>query len=326
MLAFTTRRLLQGIPLLFGVVTLMFFLLQLAPGDPITAIIGDYPASPAYIEQITEQYRLDDPIWVRYWSYISQVFTLNLGTSLATHTPVLELIFDRLGNTLLLTVTAMVVAAALGLALGVFAGVSRSSVWDHLVTGTAVGSISIPAFWLGQILILIFAINFGLLPAQGMQSIRGNLEGWDHIVDVARHMILPVLCLAMREIGVIARIVRTSVHEVLNTSYVEVARAKGFTRKRIIRRHVIRNALLPAVTVIGYNFGFVLAGSVLVETVFGWPGMGQLLYESIRNRDNAVTIGIVLLIAVVVVVVNLITDIVYGLIDPRIRAGAMKGR
>ncbi|SEE70094.1 ABC transporter permease [Jiangella alba] len=325
MLRFTARRLLHAVPLLFGVVTLMFFLLQLAPGDPIQALIGDYPATPEYIAQVTEAYGLDQPLLVRYWEYLQQIFTLNLGESLAGRVPVADLIADRLGNTLILTITAMTFAAIVGVAVGVWAGVSRSRALDHLVTGVAVGSLSIPMFWLGQMLVLVFAIKLSVLPSQGMYSTRSTAEGLDRLPDLLTHLLLPALVLAMREIGVVARIVRTSVHDVLTLPYVETARAKGFSRATIIRRHVVRNSLLPAVTVIGYNFGFVLAGSVLVETVFGWPGMGQLLYESIRNRDNAVTIGIVLLIAVAVVVVNLITDLVYGLVDPRIRVGAGAG-
>ena len=325
MARFVLRRLLHGIPLVFGVVTLVFFLLEIAPGSPLQALIGDYPATPAYIEQVTERYGLDDPLPVRYWHYLTQVFTLDLGQSLANRLPVTELIGDRLGNTLILTGTAMVIAAVVGISLGVWAGVSRSRVIDHLVTGTAVGSLSIPMFWLGQIAILLFAIQLGLMPSQGMYSIRSSAEGLDRFGDLLLHLTMPALVLAMREIGVVSRIVRTSVHETLTMPYVETARAKGFSRQRIIRRHVVRNSLMPAITVIGYNVGFVLAGSVLIETVFGWPGMGQLLYESIRNRDNAVTIGIVLLIAVVVVVVNLVTDLVYGLVDPRIRVGSTTG-
>ncbi len=326
MLRYVAHRLLHAVPLLFGVITLVFFLLQLAPGDPIQALVGDYPASPEYIAQVTEQYGLDQPLLVRYWHYLQQVLTLDLGESLANRVPVAELIVDRLGNTLVLTVTAMVLASVIGIGLGVWAGVSRSSLLDHLVTGTAVGSLSIPMFWLGQLMILIFAINLQLLPSQGMYSTRSTATGFARFSDLLAHLLLPVLVLAMREIGVVSRIVRTSVHETLTKPYVETAQAKGMSRRQIIRKHVVRNSLLPAITVIGYNFGFVLAGSVLVETVFGWPGMGQLLYESIRNRDNAVTIGIVLLIAVVVVVVNLITDLVYGLVDPRIRLATVTTR
>lgn len=325
MVGFIVRRLFQAIPLIFGVVTLMFFLLQLAPGDPIQALIGDYPATPEYVAQVTAEFGLDQPLPVRYWEYLQQVATLNLGESLAGRVPVTELILDRLGNTLILTLTAMTFAAIVGVALGVWAGISRSKLLDHAVTGVAVGSLSIPMFWLGQMLVLIFAIKLAVLPSQGMYDVRSTAEGWDRLADLGVHLLMPALVLAMREIGVIARIVRTSVHDVLTMPFVETARAKGFSRMKIIRRHVVRNSLLPAITVIGYNFGFVLAGSVLVETVFGWPGMGQLLYESIRNRDNAVTMGIVLLIAVVVVFVNLITDLIYGVVDPRIRVGSRTG-
>lgn len=325
MLWYVVRRILHGIPLILGVVTLVFFLLQLAPGDPIQALIGDYPATPAYIAQVTKEYGLDQPLYVQYLHYIWQIVTLDLGQSLAFRVPVAELIAERLGNTLILTVTALTFAAVVGIALGVWAGVSRSRLLDNVVTATAVGSLSIPMFWLGQIAILVVAIQLGWLPSQGMYSIRSDAQGWARFSDLLAHLVLPALVLAMREIGVVSRIVRTSVHDTLTMPFVETARAKGFARSVIIKRHVVRNSLLPAITVIGYNFGFVLAGSVLVETVFGWPGMGQLLYESIKNRDNAVTIGIVLLIAVVVVVVNLVTDLVYGLVDPRIRVGSTAG-
>lgn len=324
MIQFTARRLLHSVPLLLGVVTLMFFLLQLAPGDPLTAMIGDYPATEEYKRRISEAYGLDKPLLMRYWLYLTQIVQLNLGDSLATRVPVMELILDRLPATLVLTVTAMVLAAIVGILIGLWAGTSRRNLTDRGVTGFAVAAMSVPNFWLGQLLILGFALLLGWLPSQGMVTARTNLTGFASFLDFLSHLILPVIVLAMREIGVIARMVRSSVHETLAMPHIETARAKGVPRSLIIRGHVLRNSLMPAITVIGYNFGFVLAGSVLIETVFGWPGMGQLLYDSIRSRDSQVTMGIVLLIAVVVIIVNLITDIVYAVVDPRIRLGGKR--
>lgn len=319
MLEFIIKRLLHAIPLLLGVATLAFVMLQVAPGDPITAMTGEFPASDEYVRQLNEKFGLDKPVVVQYGNYIASVAQGDLGYSFANRQPVGELILSRVWPTFLLSATALSFGSAVGITVGLLAGTSRSRSFDHLVTGGAVASLSIPAFWFAQLLVLLFALRLGWVPVQGMRTARVNYTGWANAADVAKHLVLPALAMSLHTIGLLARVVRTSVIESLGAPFIETARAKGLSRRDIIRSHVVRNSLLPAVTVIGYSMGFLLAGAVLIETVFGWPGMGQLLSRSIRNRDNQVVIGILLTVAVVVVIANLITDIVYRFIDPRIR-------
>ncbi|MFC0529180.1 ABC transporter permease [Phytohabitans kaempferiae] len=319
MIRFVLRRLLLAVPLALGVVTLMFILLELAPGDPVQAMLGDYPATPEYIAQLRAEYGLDKSLPERYLAYLGNVFTGDLGYSYSNRQEVSVLIGDRLGATLLLTLTGLTFAALVALLLGTWAGTSKRPFADHLITGGAVAAFSIPAFWLGQLLLIVFAVELGWLPVSGMTSVRSNFTGLAHVRDVALHLLLPVIALSMREIGAVSRIARTSVKDVLSRNHILTAQAKGLSRRAVIRGHVTRNALLPTLTVIGYSFGFALSGSVLIETVFGWPGMGRLLYQSIVNHDNQVVIGVVLAIAAAVLLANLITDILYAVVDPRIR-------
>lgn len=319
MITYSLRRLLHAVPMLVGVATLMFILVRLAPGDPVMVMIGDYPASPEYVEQVRQRYGLDRSLLVQYASYMQSLVTGDLGHSFARSQSVGTLILSRVGNTLILTVSALTLASVIGVLMGTWAGVSKRPWVDHLVMSSGVAAFSVPVFWLAQILLLVFALNLGWFPVAGMTSARSTSTGVDQLVEVARHLALPMVSLALRDIGTTSRIVRTSVKETLGSNHILTAISKGVTRRRIVRRHVVRNAMLPAVTVIGYNFGTVLAGSVLVESVYGWPGLGRLLFDSIMARDNSVIIGIVLMVSVTVVVVNLITDVAYAWLDPRIR-------
>lgn len=319
LLRFILRRILEAIPLLFGVIIVVFTLVQLSPGDPVQALVGDFPASEEYIEQIRHEYGLDKPAWQQLALYISNVVQGNLGYSFANRQPVLNLIFQRLGNTLLLTISAMSFAAIVGILAGVIASRRPRSLLDNLVTSGTLFGFSIPVFWLGQILIILFAVQLGWFPAQGMRTVRADYQGLDHILNVAWHLTLPALALSMRYLGLNARMTRTSMLEVMGKDYIITAKAKGISENRLIFRHGLRNALLPIVTVIGYNFGFALSGSALVETVFAWPGMGRLLYDSLTTRDTPVILGIFLAVAIMAILANLITDIVYAILDPRIR-------
>lgn len=302
--------------------TLVFVLISLAPGDAVDALVGDYPVSPEYLAELRERFGLDRSLFEQYIAYMGQLARGNLGFSMANGAPVLDTIMAYVGNTLLLTMTGLAIASLAGIGVGVWAGVTPRSWVDNLVTGGSVGAFSIPIFWLGQMLILVFALRLGLLPSSGMASVRVPTEGWAHVKDVALHLILPATALAIRNIGTTGRIVRAGVKETLTMNHVWTAQAKGLGFGRTVRTHVLRNALLPGITVIGYSFGYMLAGSVLVETVFGWPGMGRLLYDSILRRDNMMVLGIVIFIALTVLVVNLVTDLIYGTVDPRIRLGA----
>jgi peptide/nickel transport system permease protein len=258
---------------------------------------------------------------VQLGTYLEKVVQGDLGYSFANRRPVSELILERVKNTLLLVGTALTLASIAGILLGVSAARSRGSWTDRITTLLSMIGFSVPVFWLAQILIVLFAVHFRWLPSNGIESTRDEFEGWRHVLDVAEHMILPVIALGMRYMVTTARLTRASVLEVLSSEYIVTAKAKGVSPRAVLYKHALPNALLPVATSIGHNFGYVLAGSALVETVFGWPGIGRLLYDSMSTRDTPVILGIFMVGAVVAVVANLATDIAYGFLDPRIRRG-----
>ena len=312
-------RLVQAVPLLLGIVIVNFLLIALAPGDPVTVLLGEYPAPPDYVARLREQFGLDRPLLVRLGRYVVNVLQGNLGFSFAYRVPVARLVLDRLGNTLILMGTAMTVAAIAGVMLGVAAARRPHTRLDTSATGLSLIGYSIPEFWLGQLLVLLFAVALAWLPAQGIRSTREEYTGLAAALDLGRHLILPAAALAFRYIALIARITRASMLEVMHQDFIVAARAKGVDERRVLWRHGLRNAAIPVVTVIGYNFAFILAGSALVETVFGWPGVGRLLFDAILQRDTPVLLGVLLLVSVTVVIVNLLTDIAYAFLDPRVR-------
>ncbi len=309
------RRLLGAVPLLLGVVVVNFTLIQLAPGDPVSILVGDFPAPPEYLAQMRHDFGLDQPLLIRLLRYLQQLAEGNLGYSFANRQPVGALILDRLGATLTLTLTALALASLLGVALGFLAARWRGGWPDRAVQITCLVGYSVPEFWLGQLLILLFAVWLGWLPAQGARSLRGA----PGLLDQLRYLVLPASALSMRYLALISRITRAALIEVLGADYVLAARARGVRERRVLFVHALRNAAAPVLTVIGYNLGFVLAGSALIETVFGWPGIGRLLYTSISQRDTPVMLGILLLVSASVVVVNLLTDLLHRAIDPRVR-------
>jgi len=316
---YTLMRLLQAIPLLLGVIVVNFTLIQLAPGDPATILIGDYPAPPEYVAQVRAEFGLDQPIPTRLLRYLGQVLQGNLGYSFANRQPVGGLIVERLGATLQLTVTALAAACILGIALGLISARQRGTPIDLGGQTISLFGYSIPEFWLGQLLIVVFAVGLGWLPSQGNRSLRAPPEGWAAFTDGLRYLILPATALCFRYLAIISRMTRASLLEVLGADFILAARSRGASEQTVLFVHGLRNAAAPIVTVIGYNVGFVLAGSALIETVFGWPGIGRLLFDSISKRDYPVLMAILLLISATVVIANLITDLLYAVIDPRVR-------
>ena len=317
--AYALERLLHAVPLVIGVVVVNFLLISLAPGDPITALIGEFPAPPEYVERVRAQYGLDQPVPERLVRYLANVVQGDLGFSFANRQPVLGLVLERLGRTLVLMLSTVVLATAVGVVLGVWAARRPNSAVDGGATGFALAGYSIPEFWLGQILILVFAVWLGWLPAGGFRSIRVDHVGMAAVWDQMRHMILPMLALSFRYMAITTRLTRASLLEVMNADYILAARARGLSERRVLWEHGLRAAALPIITVIGYNFSFIVAGSALVETVFGWPGVGRLMYDSIFTRDYPVLLGILLLVSITVILVNLLTDLAYALADPRVR-------
>ena len=313
------RRCAQAIPLLLGVVIVNFLLIQLAPGDPVTLLVGDYPAPEEYVRQVRTDFGLDRPLPERLVLYLVQLAHGNLGYSFSNRLSVVGLIGNRIGATLELMLTALVLALVVGVFLGVIAARGRGKIADWIAQLTALVGYSVPDFWLGQILIILFAVTLGLLPSQGIRSPRSVATGFDAFTETLPYLILPTLALSVRFIALFSRITRSAMLDVLNADFVLGARAKGVSEWRVLLMHVLRNAALPIVTVVGYNLGLLIAGSALIETVFSWPGIGRLLFDSITKRDYPVMTGILLLVSFTVVVANLLTDLAYAALDPRVR-------
>jgi ABC-type dipeptide/oligopeptide/nickel transport system permease component len=304
MLRYLVRRLLLTIPVLIGVATLVFALIHFIPGDPAQAILGE-AASPEDIAQLRERLGLDRPLLVQYGSFLRGLLRGDLGVSLRNDQPVTQQILERMPATAELAFAAMFVAVAIALPLGIVAAVWRGTAIDFSAMTLSLVGISVPNFWLGPLLAIVFAVELGWLPVGG----RGTLA----------HLVLPAITLGAALAAILARMTRASLLEELREPYVLAARAKGVSRARAVLRHAFRNSLIPIVTILGLQFGVVLTGAVITETIFAWPGIGRLLIQSISFRDYPTVQGCVLLIAVTYVGVNLITDLTYGFLDPRIR-------
>lgn len=303
----------------FTIVVVNFIVVRVVPGDPLTAIVGDYPAPPDYVDQLKRELGLDDSILVQLWRYFVALAQGNLGFSFVNRQPVLDLVVNRSMYTLMLMIPALVLSTLIGLTLAVFTAPRAGSSADNAVTALSLFGFSIPVFWLGQILIVIFAVSLAWLPAQGFQSIRG--AGAGSLRDILWHLVLPLTCITTYLVAVVSRVARASVIDSLNRDFILTAAGKGLSERRILWRHVVPNALIPVITVVGYTFGHSLTGAILTETVFSWPGLGDLFLQSVINRDYAVLQGVFLFTSTFVVVANLITDLLYIVVDPRIRLG-----
>ena len=301
------------------IVCLNFALLQLAPGDAADVLAGEAgSATPEYMAQLRQRFGLDEPLHLQLLAYLRQVVTFDLGYSFRHGMPVSELILSRLGPTLLLMLTVFVAAVGFGALLGSVAARNLNRWQDGMISMLAVLAYATPVFWAGLMLIVVFSIRLGWFPTSGMQNVAAFHEGWARVVDIARHLVLPAVTLTMFYLALYTRLMRASVLEQASMDYVTTARAKGLTERQIARRHVLRNALLPVITMAGVQAGALLGGAVVVETVFAWPGLGLLAYESLFARDLNLLLGIFFVSACLVVVVNLVVDIVYSVIDPRI--------
>ena len=304
MTRYLARRLLLTVPVLVGVATLVFSLIHLVPGDPVQSMLGE-AASPQDVADLRARLGLDRPLYAQYGTFLARLAHGDLGTSLRTNQPVVATIRERIAATFELAFAAMAVAVALAIPLGIVAAVYAGRPVDVAATTLALVGISIPNFWLGPLMAIIFSVVLGWLPVSG----RGD----------AAHLVLPAVTLGAPLAAVLARMTRASMVEELRELYVLAARARGVSPFRAVVHHAFRNSLIPVVTVIGLQFGAVLTGAVITETIFAWPGVGRLLIQSISFRDYPVVQGCILLIAVTYVTMNVLTDLVYGLLDPRIR-------
>jgi ABC-type dipeptide/oligopeptide/nickel transport system permease component len=304
MLRYLVRRLLLTIPVLLGVATLVFALIHLVPGDPAQSMLGD-GASPEEVEKLRHALGLDKPLLEQYGRFMSGLARGDLGSSFRYGTPVTREIRDRLFRTFQLAVAAMLVAVAIAIPLGILAAVFRGTAIDHAAMTLALAGISMPNFWLGPLLAILFAVYLGWLPVSGTGG--------------PAHLVLPAMTLGAALAAILARMTRASVLEELRELYVLAARARGASRTRAVVRHAFRNSLIPVVTIIGLQFGAVLTGTIITETIFAWPGVGRLLIQAINFRDYPLVQGCILFISFTYVMMNLLTDITYGLLDPRIR-------
>ena len=320
MLRLVAQRLLKAIPLLLAIVICNFVLLKLAPGDAAEVLAGEAGAGTVeYLAELRARFGLDQPVYVQLWHYIVKLATLDLGFSFRHNQTVLSLILDRLPATLLLMFSGMGLAVVVGAILGVLASQRVNQLRDNIISVFAILSFSVPVFWLGLMLIVVFSVNLGWFPAGGMETMASGKHGVVRMLDILHHMVMPVTTLGLFYAALYTRVMRASMLEVFNQDFVTTARAKGLSERRITFRHVFRNALLPMVTLVGVQFGALLGGSVLVETVFSWPGLGRLAFEAVFQRDINLLLGILLMCSILVVLSNILVDVMYSQLDPRIR-------
>jgi peptide/nickel transport system permease protein len=307
MLTWILRRILAVVPVLFGVTLAVFSMLFLVPGDPVKMMLAEFVTTPDQVAQMREQLHLDEPILRQYGRFVGNAVRGDLGTSIRSRRPVATEIGENLASTAQLALAAMLVAVGLGIPLGLLAALFRNSWLDVASMGTALLGVSMPSFWLGLLLIFVFSLHLAWFPATG----GGDLH----------HLVLPAITLGMIAAAIIARLTRSSMLEVLGQDYVRTARAKGLGGFSVVVRHALKNALIPIITIFGLQFGNLLAGAVIVETVFSRPGLGRLIVGGILNKDFPLVQGTVLFVATVYVLINLLVDVAYAYADPRIRFG-----
>ncbi len=311
------RRVLQAIPTLLGITLLSFAIYHLAPGDPVRLFTFGVPnMTPEDVARLRHQYGLDQPLYLQYLNWLLQIAQLNFGNSFITHQPVLEMIGQHAPATLTLAGTALLLGLLVGTAIGTYSALKRGSVADGLFRIVAVIGSAVPAFWLGLVFILLFSVQWRLFPAGGMYTLGSH--GFD-LGDRLRHLFPPALILSLGTIAGTSRIVRSQTLETLSQDYVRTARAKGLSERVVVLGHVLRNSLLPVVTNIGGSLPFLLGGAVLVEQIFSWPGMGRMGFDAVLSRDYPVLMGLLVILSALVVLGNLLSDLLYVLVDPRIK-------
>ncbi len=311
MLRMIIRRVLQVIPILFIVVTITFVLTRMIPGDPASMLAGPQ-ATAETIEKIREEYGLNDSMWKQYLDYLVNLLHGDFGTSMAYGTKVTKTVGDKLPNTLVLAFTSLVFAIILGIGIGMVSAIKQYSLFDYIFMLIALIGVSVPIFWLGLMLVLKFSVQLAWLPVTGMGSFQKGI--W----DVISHMILPCVCLVCIPCATFARITRSSMLEVIHSDYIKSMKARGIKQSKIILKHAFKNALPPIITVLGMQIAGSFMGAILTESIFAWPGMGTMILNSINNRDYAVIQGVVVMAAGIFVIINMLVDIVFILIDPRV--------
>jgi len=317
---YVLRRTIQTIPAVLAVIVIAFVIIHIIPGDPIYKFVGEFETDIEYVNMMRERFGLNDPLYVQLLKYILNLFQGELGRSVHGR-PVLDVIAERIPATLMLAASGLLFALFVGVFLGVEASRKPYSIFDNLSMSISIVGYSVPVFWLAQMLVLVLAIGLGWFPASGMVTVREELTGFAYVTDVMMHLALPALALGVNQLALVGRLTRSSMLEVLREDYITTAYSKGLRERKVVYKHALRNALLPVVTTTGMQAGYMLTGAVLTETVFAWPGLGRLLYESLNFRDYPVLMGMFVIVSMAVVLANFLTDIVYSLIDPRVRYG-----
>ena len=323
-LGFILRRLAKAILVVFAIVVMNFLLIRLTPGDPAMVIAGESGAADEkFLADLRHEFGLDRPLLIQLAVYVGHVAQGDLGFSYRQRQPVISLIAERLPPTLLLTGTAMALALTLGVTLGALAAMRAGSWSDSAITTSALIVFATPSFWIGLMAVLLFSIQLDWLPPYGMTSVGENLSGLPLLADIAQHLLLPATTLGLFFVAIYARLTRSAMLEVADLDYIRTARAKGLTEARVTRKHILRNALLPVVSYAGLQAGYLVGGSVLIETVFAWPGIGRLAFEAVIGRDYTVLLGVFIVTSIMVISFNLLTDFIYTLVDPRIEPATM---
>ncbi|MFD1416077.1 ABC transporter permease [Oceanobacillus jeddahense] len=315
---FLYKRILQLIPTLFVVAVIVFFITRMLPGNPAAVMLGPQ-ASAQDIAEYSERLGLNDPMIVQFFDYLVGLITFDFGNSLSYGQPIVDLIIERFPNTIILAISALILAVLIGVPAGIIAAKKQNTVIDYLVTTFSLVGVSMPIFWLGVMLVLYFSVNLGWLPATGMGSLNNGL--WSFI----SHLILPSIALATIPAAEFARIIRSSMLETISQDYIKTARSKGIREFIVVMKHAFKNALTPLLTVMGLQFSNLLGGAVLTETIFSWPGMGMLIVDAIEKRDFIVVQSAVIFVAVIYVVINLIVDILYKVVNPKVNIGSQSG-
>ena len=316
MYKFIIKRLLQMIPVIIGVTFIVFFIMNLAPGDPAAIILGDQATAEA-LEMKREELGLNDPLLVRYVNYMIGLLHGDMGNSYKNNIPVWNQVIERLPNTAILAVTGILIALLFGIPIGILSAKHQYSILDNVAMVGALIGVSMPNFWSGLLLVMLFSLTLGWLPSQGMGS--------GGFVPFVKSLVLPSLTLGINSMAMVARMTRSSMLEVIRQDYIGTAQAKGLDDRKITTQHMLRNALIPIITAVGLQFGHLLGGAMLAETVFSWPGLGRLMVDSIKSRDIPMVLGCVIFMATMFSIVNLIVDIIYAFVDPRIKSLYKKG-
>lgn len=319
MLSFIAQRIAKGIVVLIAIIVLNFFLIRMAPGDPASVMAGEAGASdPLFVAQLREKFGLDRPLPGQLFLYVKGILSLDLGFSFRQQMPVSQLISERLPATLLLTLTAFAISLLLGIGFGALAARFAGTWADTAITVAALIFYATPLFWIALMAILLFSVTLDWLPSFGYETVGANYTGFARVLDIGAHLVMPAMTIGLFFMATYARMTRASMLDVKRLDFVKTARAKGLRDNLIQRRHVLRNALLPVVTLAGVHSGTLIGGAVLTETVFAWPGIGRLMYEALLQRDYNLLLGVFVVCSAMVLVFNLITDLVYRLVDPRI--------